>query len=430
MRYLPDGIIDDSFGVNGVRVLDISEGDDRALDVFVNEQDEIFVTGATRVESVLQLFIGKLLPDGELDLAYGVDGFMVMNSLWGGEGWVIRSFPNGKVVSAGSLAGVPSMIVTDSAGTHLSTGIGFGWLQHTDRVYRDMTLLSDTLLIVVGDGEQGTRDILLHMRDQEMNTFAAFGMNGAVVLDPSEGDERGTTVTVDPDGRILVGGNATDSTGSDILLIRLMADGSLDNSFGTNGVVLDDFGIGGPEVQRVLVQPDGRIIVLVYKMTLGPTPIHLFRFLENGDLDPEFGDKGHATISIAPSRFETRSMLVVDSCRVLVTGTVGYPADYDAMIAAVQLDDCGELPTSLPAPEAEHSGLICFPNPTSGSFTINAPSGTGASEIIILDMTSKVMHRSTFSGRSTTLDLDLTPGPYLITHNNGDQRYHRRLIVQ
>jgi uncharacterized delta-60 repeat protein len=431
MRYLPDGVIDDSFGLNGVRVLDISEGDDRALDVFVNGQNEIFVTGATRVDGVLQLFIGKLHPSGELDTDYGVNGFVVLSSLTGGAGRVVRQFPNGKVVAAGTISGAPGMVLTSPDGLAPTIRLGFGTVPHMDQVLRDMSLVSSNDLVYVGDGALDSRQILVYKRDTILTTVDSFGTNGIVVLDPSLRDERGTSVAVDMAGRILVGGNATDSTGSDILLIRLMPDGSLDNSFGTNGVVMDDFGIGGPEVQHVLVQPDGRIVVLVYKMTLGPTPIHLFRFLENGDLDPGFGDNGHGTVSIAPNRFETRSMLVVDSCQVLVTGTVGYSVDYDAMITAVQLADCSELPTAISAEEAEHDGLRCFPNPTTGAFSLLLPVPENATTYLmkILDMTGKVVDTRTVRGGTSTFDLNVPQGIYVVEVYGGASVMRVKLMV-
>jgi uncharacterized delta-60 repeat protein len=93
-------------------------------------------------------------------------------------------------------------------------------------------------------------------------------------------------------GRILVGGNY----GAQFLVARLTADGSFDPSFGQGGLVLLTLGLGYVSGQTLLVQPDGRIVLVA---TVGSptatgldsdvTAIVVARLLPNGDLDPTFG---------------------------------------------------------------------------------------------------------------------------------------------
>jgi hypothetical protein len=46
-------------------------------------------------------------------------------------------------------------------------------------------------------------------------------------------------------------------------LVRLEPDGSPDPTFGTNGVVTTDFGVGGSEeILAIAIQPDGRIVAV------------------------------------------------------------------------------------------------------------------------------------------------------------------------
>ncbi len=93
-------------------------------------------------------------------------------------------------------------------------------------------------------------------------------------------------------GRILVGG----SYGAQFLVARLTAGGSLDPSFGQGGLVLLTLGFGYVSGSTLLVQPDGRIVLVA---TVGSptatgldsdsTAIVVARLLPNGDLDPTFG---------------------------------------------------------------------------------------------------------------------------------------------
>jgi len=108
---------------------------------------------------------------------------------------------------------------------------------------------------------------------------ARYKENG--VLDPSfDGDgivtatlgtklmDTATAVAIQIDGKIIAAGSAymlAEADGSqlgqnDFGLLRLNADGSVDESFGEKGKVITNFGSGGDIAYSVAVQSDGRIV--------------------------------------------------------------------------------------------------------------------------------------------------------------------------
>lgn len=99
-------------------------------------------------------------------------------------------------------------------------------------------------------------------------------------------------LTMQENGRILVGG----TYGGQFLVARLTAGGALDPSFGQGGLVFLTIGFGWAGAPRLLVQPDGRIVLVA---TVGSptghgleddvTAIGVARLLPNGDLDRTFG---------------------------------------------------------------------------------------------------------------------------------------------
>lgn len=112
----------------------------------------------------------------------------------------------------------------------------------------------------------------------------AFGENGVASLD-LPGQFRDTAVL--PDGRILaIGmrqlGDEFDPPG-DLLIARFHADGSIDESFGVNGVVIRDFG-GDERGHRLLIRPDGKF----YVTAAMDTGFATFRFKAGGGLDKAF----------------------------------------------------------------------------------------------------------------------------------------------
>jgi uncharacterized delta-60 repeat protein len=97
----------------------------------------------------------------------------------------------------------------------------------------------------------------------------------------------GDAVAVQPDGRVLLA--------SRMGLTRLLADGSLDHSFGVNGSALRPFGMFTLHPQAVAVQADGRILVAA---TEPDSPAFVFsRYLPSGAVDTTFGVDGDARVT-------------------------------------------------------------------------------------------------------------------------------------
>ena len=94
----------------------------------------------------------------------------------------------------------------------------------------------------------------------------SFGGTGKVVtpLGPSPTDT-GRAVVIQPDGKIILAGNAYAYPGSnsynyDFALARFTSAGALDGTFGTNGKVLTSFTSSSDYAIAVALQPDGGIV--------------------------------------------------------------------------------------------------------------------------------------------------------------------------
>ena len=111
---------------------------------------------------------------------------------------------------------------------------------------------------------------LVHAAAGDLDT--SFGVGGRVVTDVSGyTGEFGQDVALQPDGKILVAGYALSSSDgtSDFVVLRYNSDGSLDTSFGVDGKVLTDFGNPNDRAQAIALQVDGRIIVAGLAYTSG-----------------------------------------------------------------------------------------------------------------------------------------------------------------
>ena len=135
----------------------------------------------------------------------------------------------------------------------------------------------------------------LNMLAQPAGTLdPSFGIGGKVITSLTTGQDKAYGVVIQTDGKIIVAGYSTSSlTGKDFAVVRYHIDGSLDNSFGTNGIVTTDLLLGSEDVAySVALQTDGKIVVAGYCDNGSNKDAALVRYLSNGVLDTTFGTNG------------------------------------------------------------------------------------------------------------------------------------------
>lgn len=125
---------------------------------------------------------------------------------------------------------------------------------------------------------------------------STFGSGGKVITDVSGNDatDRAASLVIQTDGKILVGGSTRNSSNNyDFALVRYNSDGSLDRTFGIEGKVITQVGTGNDVVGSLVVQPDGKIVVGGETDTPGASrDFALVRYNSDGTLDGAFGSGG------------------------------------------------------------------------------------------------------------------------------------------
>lgn len=126
---------------------------------------------------------------------------------------------------------------------------------------------------------------------------ATFGNNGCQIT-PIGADALANAVAVDNLNNLVVAGVAFDSNNvSQIALARYAPDGSLDTSFGTNGITLTSIGQGCTG-NTAIIQADGKIVVGGSAVVNGDGWMVLARYDTTGALDTGFGDNGIVIIML------------------------------------------------------------------------------------------------------------------------------------
>ena len=118
-------------------------------------------------------------------------------------------------------------------------------------------------------------------------TFATSG----IALSGQPNDAAADAIAVQPDDRVVVAGYTTPGAHPLLTVWRLTADGALDSTFGTGGVAAFSFASGG-RASSVALQADGRIVVSGVVYPLGQVNMVVFRLMPDGTLDTSFGSGG------------------------------------------------------------------------------------------------------------------------------------------
>lgn len=149
---------------------------------------------------------------------------------------------------------------------------------------------------------------------------------------------RGLAVVVQPDEKIVIAGYAAVAGAEGFAVVRLLDDGTLDPDFGDAGVVTTPFGTRDARAHAVALQADGKIVLAGWSRNSANRDVALARYDEHGDLDPEFGDGGTLVLPVGTSNDEAHAVAVQDDQRIVIAGFAVDGNEYDVLVARL-LDD-------------------------------------------------------------------------------------------
>lgn len=152
-----------------------------------------------------------------------------------------------------------------------------------------------------------------------------FGDSGKVITDLSNLNDVVSAVHILDNGKIYAigyGGVDNSATKLDFALVRYNADGSLDNTFGDSGKVFTSIGTVNDYATCMLMQPDGKIVLAGYTVIAGNnTAIAIVRYNSNGSLDQSFGNNGIISYDIDSQNDVITDISLQNDGKIVVTGS-------------------------------------------------------------------------------------------------------------
>lgn len=171
----------------------------------------------------------------------------------------------------------------------------------------------------------------------------AFGNNGLVTTTTGEDQEVFYSIIEVDNNKVLAAGGANYIA----TLIRYNQDGSIDTSFGTNGILELDFGGTREEIEDMIRQPDGKILITAEsKNTNDDYDFIVARLNEDGSYDTSFGNNGISVISYGSSTDERpNAITLAPDGKIIVAGNTEGGLIWQTAIARLNAD--GSLDTSF-----------------------------------------------------------------------------------
>jgi uncharacterized delta-60 repeat protein len=311
-RYAPDGSLDTTFGTGG-KTTTVFPGGSQASGLAIQADGKPVVVGS----SLGGLTLVRYTSGGALDGTFGAGGKVITQvGLGATAGHDVAVQGDGRVLAAGSADGAPGTgsdfaLVRYTANGVLDPTFGNGGMVTTaftagQDFGNALAIQANGRIVVVGGASAGPNGVLefaaaRYLPNGSLDT--TFGVGGKVTTLFSGNDDFGQDVAVQPDGRVVVAGRANSNANTQFAVVRYLPDGSLDAGFGTGGRVLTDLGSAFDIARRLVLQPDGKILV-AGSVLFGANDFGHFalvRYLADGRPDGTFGDNGRTFTTVIPS---------------------------------------------------------------------------------------------------------------------------------
>jgi uncharacterized delta-60 repeat protein len=221
VKYDSAGNLDTNFGTDGAYTLQL-ESSSYGRDMVIDANGNILVSGVTNYEFESGTgFITRLDQDGNPDTGFGVDGIA------------------GIYVNNSEYGDVQDMV-----------------LQSDGKILYTVTV-SDEEVWVGRFNTNGSPDTGFSTDGNYVGSFQNVALNL-------------TEIALDPNGRVVLGGYSVDySDGSEVAaMLRLNADGTLDNTFNSTGYYLPTFPGEKVRITGLEVMADGKIMTCGYSSTV------------------------------------------------------------------------------------------------------------------------------------------------------------------
>jgi uncharacterized delta-60 repeat protein len=326
-----NGMLDNTFGSSGKVTTSVGTGNGEGWGMVIQD-DWTIVVGGFEYNGVDSNFaLTKYTRDGVLDNTFGMNG--KVTTAMGAGNSIIHSLalqPDGKILAAGwAWNGTGNDFATARYNPNGTLDSSFGnngkvttSIAASNDMGTSVAMMSDWTIVVGGSSFNGQNydfALVRYLADGSLDN--SFGINGKVITPMGNDNDEINAITIQPDSSIVVAGTVSSGSNNSFGVARYNANGMLDNSFGMNGKVITPGGVSDDEAYSIVLQPDGKIVIGGYSSNGVNDDFGLVRYLSNGNQDSTFGINGRVITAIGDSDEDVYSVLVQPDGKLVAAGS-------------------------------------------------------------------------------------------------------------
>jgi uncharacterized delta-60 repeat protein len=346
------GDLDNAFGSLGISIVDNNGYDDDASSSVLSWNGKIVIAGTSLNGSVRQMSILRMGALGNPDVTFSDDGWQTISMSgfyetgtkvllqgtrpvlagYSEDGYFPRDFVmyrfRGGDGELDNIFGDNGIVVTDFSGNNSLDGVYTG------------TVLGNKIFLAGESDETGSNSkFAIAKYNLGGNLDFSFGNSGLVTTDfATMQQDRIRDIAIEIEGKIIaVGETAPESPYPwSWALARYNPDGSLDNTFGTNGKVVQYWAGSYDYLNAIALLPGGKFLVAGKAQD---TTV-VARYNNDGTLDNTFGNSGKTKI------FGVNPQIVVYGNKIFAATSL-YSSNFDFDFVLTRLNYDGQIDNSF-----------------------------------------------------------------------------------
>jgi uncharacterized delta-60 repeat protein len=360
---LASGQLDSRFDSDGRRLVDAVPGAlfDFAAAGLLDQNGRHVAVGASTGLVAPPAFVLRTRADGQLDPSFGTDGIVRTASPDPARPafeWVdVAEQADGQLLLLGRAATTLSGRVyvcrmrgdgglDSSFGNAGCAALEF-WFDSGNDAALDLALQDDGRILVLGATDfdaEGALDYAVTRLNGDGTLDRCFGDAaceiGGVVIEPEPPSDLpgllwpSLRLALAPDGRIVLSGTV-DAEPRQMVAIRLLSNGAVDEDFGKGGHAFADFGANSANAAAVLVDAQGAIFIAGNRSDVQDSLAAVAKLTPDGDLDPSFEGDGRVVLLFNDVALDqgAQALALQDDGKLLVAGTARVGDNSDCGLA-------------------------------------------------------------------------------------------------
>ena len=233
---------------------------------------------------------------------------------------------NGKILVAGSVGGTLGIARYNTDGT-LDPAFDVDGMQTNDFNFGGANCLivqSDGKIVAAGSASNGSNiDFVIARYNSNGSLDNTFNSDGKQLTDFGSSDDYLNSITVQSDGKLLALGLSSNGKDKYVAAASYESDGSPDVSFHIDRILTDHLNQGDTHFTSTAIQGDGKIVAAGYTWNGSNYDFALVRYNLNGSLDDTFSNDGKQITDISSFDDRVSAIAIQGDGKIVVVGSAG-----------------------------------------------------------------------------------------------------------